>query len=104
MGDLRSNIRDEILEKRMKEENKKNNLPPIMNGESTNVVVDKNTQVGGKHYKGFTIEPSEYNMKNELNWGQGNVVKYVSRYPFKNGLEDLLKARDYIDLLIKEYK
>jgi len=108
MGDLRSNIRDEILEKRMKEENKKNNLPPIMNGESTNVVVEKNafdTQVGGSHYSKLTIQPSEYSMKNNLNWCQGNVVKYITRYKDKNGLEDLKKAKHYIDLLIQtEYK
>lgn len=32
---------------------------------------------------------------------KGNIYKYVKRYPKKNGLEDLEKARDYIDLLIK---
>lgn len=32
---------------------------------------------------------------------KGNIYKYVKRYPKKNGIEDLEKARDYIDLLIK---
>lgn len=30
----------------------------------------------------------------------GNVMKYVSRYPHKNGLEDLKKARWYLNKLI----
>ena len=29
-----------------------------------------------------------------------NIIKYVWRYPFKNGLEDLYKARWYLDELI----
>ena len=35
-----------------------------------------------------------------LDYHQGNVVKYVSRYRYKNGVEDLKKARWYIDRLI----
>lgn len=35
---------------------------------------------------------------------QGNVMKYVWRYPYKGGLEDLLKCRWYLDKLIEEYK
>lgn len=32
----------------------------------------------------------------------GNVIKYLSRWKEKNGLEDLLKARWYLNHLIKE--
>lgn len=32
----------------------------------------------------------------------GNVIKYLVRYPRKNGLEDLKKARWYLDRMIKE--
>lgn len=32
----------------------------------------------------------------------GNVMKYVYRYEHKNGLEDLKKARWYLDRAIKE--
>jgi len=35
-----------------------------------------------------------------LDYHQGNVLKYVSRYRYKNGVEDLRKARWYIDRLI----
>lgn len=57
-------------------------------------------QVGGGHYKDFPIQPIEYCMKNGLDHCQSNVIKYVSRFRTKGGLEDLLKARHYIDLLI----
>lgn len=30
----------------------------------------------------------------------GDVIKYISRFPFKNGLEDLQKAKWYLDRLI----
>ena len=34
---------------------------------------------------------------------EGNVVKYVTRYRMKNGLEDLLKAQWYLERLIRDY-
>ena len=38
-----------------------------------------------------------------MNYLEGNVVKYISRYKMKNGLEDLHKAKWYLERLIKEY-
>jgi hypothetical protein len=35
-----------------------------------------------------------------LGYHQGNVLKYVARYKYKNGMEDLLKARWYVERLI----
>ena len=61
------------------------------------------TQVGGTHYKS-PIDPDKYIAANNLTFREGNIVKYVTRHRKKNGLEDLLKARDYLDRLIKEYK
>jgi hypothetical protein len=58
-------------------------------------------QVGGGHYKHYKIQPLAYAMANNLNFAQGNVVKYVTRYKEKNGVEDLKKARHYIDMLIE---
>ena len=34
----------------------------------------------------------------------GSVIKYVTRYKHKNGVEDLKKAKWYIDYLIKSYE
>ena len=58
-------------------------------------------QVGGSHYKFFTIQSCEFISKNNLTFFQGNVIKYVTRYENKNGLEDLKKAKWYLDRLIK---
>ena len=35
---------------------------------------------------------------------QGNIIKYIWRYRYKNGLEDLKKARWYVEKLIEVYK
>lgn len=58
-------------------------------------------QYGGNHYKSLAIEPVEYAFKNNLDFFQGNVVKYITRFRDKNGLEDLKKAKHFIDLLIQ---
>lgn len=58
-------------------------------------------QVAGSHYNTLKIQPIEYTFHNNLNFIQGNVVKYITRYKDKNGKEDLEKAKHYIDLLIQ---
>lgn len=58
-------------------------------------------QVGGSHYRSMEIQPSEFIYRNELNWLQGNAIKYICRHAAKDGLDDLLKAKHYLDLLIE---
>ena len=58
-------------------------------------------QVGGDHYSKLAIQPVTYINANGLSYLQGNVIKYVTRYKDKNGVEDLEKAKHYIDLLIE---
>lgn len=60
----------------------------------------KPEQVGGTHYQDMEICPAEYATKNKLGFLEGNVVKYVSRHRKKNGVEDLRKAIQCIELLI----
>ena len=62
----------------------------------------KDKQVGGDHYKNLKIQPVEYIMANNLNYCEGNVIKYVTRYKQKGGIIDLEKAKHYIDLLIEQ--
>lgn len=57
-------------------------------------------QEGGSHYKNFNIQPIEFIYANNVPFIEGNVIKYVMRHRHKNGLQDLLKAKHYIDLLI----
>ncbi len=49
------------------------------------------------------IETIDYIISHSMNYLEGNLVKYVTRYKHKNGLEDLLKAQWYLDRLIKNY-
>lgn len=58
------------------------------------------TQVGGSHYRNMVIQPSEFIIKNNIHFAEGNIIKYVVRHRSKNGVEDLLKARHYIDMLL----
>jgi Protein of unknwon function (DUF3310) len=60
-----------------------------------------NTQVAGNHYKKHPIQPWDYIAANKLGYFEGNIVKYVSRWRDKGGVEDLRKARHYLDKLIE---
>jgi len=62
-------------------------------------------QIGGNHYKKLKIQPTEFIHANEIPFIEGNIIKYVIRHRDKNGIEDLKKAKHYIDLLIQfEYE
>lgn len=59
------------------------------------------TQVGGDHYKSMPIQPMEFSMLNELDACQHTVIKYVTRFRDKGGVQDLEKAKHVIDMLIE---
>tara|TARA_R110000772_G_C13234621_1_gene433099 strand:- start:249 stop:473 length:225 start_codon:yes stop_codon:yes gene_type:complete len=52
------------------------------------------------HYNQGSIEPIDYIVANRLTYCEGNVVKYISRWRHKGGVEDLKKAKQYIDFII----
>ncbi|WP_448955714.1 DUF3310 domain-containing protein [Labrys neptuniae] len=58
-------------------------------------------QVGGDHYSRMKIQPIEFVMANDIGFVEGNVIKYVSRWKNKNGVQDLKKARHALDVLIE---
>ena len=58
-------------------------------------------QVGGQHYKKLKIQPLEYALENQLGICEHAIIKYVSRWRDKGGVEDLRKAKHYIDILIE---
>jgi hypothetical protein len=60
-----------------------------------------NHQVGGSHYTSKAVQPWDYIASNNLGYFEGNIVKYVSRWRDKGGIEDLRKARHYLDKLIE---
>ena len=61
-------------------------------------------QVSGTHYKYKDIQPWDYIAANNLGYFEGNIVKYVSRWKDKGGVDDLEKARHYLDKLIEMNK
>lgn len=60
-----------------------------------------NKQIAGTHYQ-VKIQPWDFIHHNGIGYLAGNIIKYVSRYKTKNGLEDLYKAKHYIEKLIEE--
>jgi hypothetical protein len=57
-------------------------------------------QINGDHYRG-AIQTWDYIVANDLGFLEGNIVKYVTRFRKKNGVQDLLKAQHYLDKLIE---
>ena len=57
-------------------------------------------QIGGDHYKKYAIQPTEYAEKNGLSFAEGCIVKYITRWRDKNGVEDLKKIIHYAEMLI----
>jgi len=57
------------------------------------------TQVGGGHYKDMAIQPLEYILANKLNFIEGNIIKYITRYHLKGGIEDVEKVIHYATIL-----
>jgi len=54
------------------------------------------------HYTQNKIEPIDYIISNNLNFCEGNVIKYITRWRKKGGVEDLKKAKQYINFIIEK--
>lgn len=64
----------------------------------------KDKQIGGSHYKDMKIQPVEFIVQNNIGYIEGNIIKYVCRYKNKNGIQDLEKAKHYLEMLIEYEK
>ena len=58
------------------------------------------------HYFRFKIEPITFIMQNEIPYAEGNAIKYLCRWRWKHKtkeaqIEDLKKAKQYIDLILE---
>ena len=60
-----------------------------------------NKQVGGSHYKDMKIQPAQFINKNRLQFAEGNAIKYICRHQHKGEVQDLEKAKHYIDMIIE---
>ena len=58
-------------------------------------------QIGGRHYMDMVIQPSEFINKNKLQFAEGNAIKYICRHAHKGEVQDLEKAKHYIDMIIE---
>ena len=63
--------------------------------------LEKEEVTNPKHYNERKMEPLDYIIANELDFLEGNIVKYITRYTYKGGVNDLLKARTYLEKLIE---
>lgn len=61
-------------------------------------------QIGGSHYKDMPFQPIKLISMLDLDFFQGNVVKYVSRYKLKDGVRDLEKAKHYCRIAMEMEK
>lgn len=55
-------------------------------------------QEGGAHYKNFAVQPIEYALAAGIDFAMGSILKYVCRWRYKNGAEDLRKAIHFVEL------
>jgi hypothetical protein len=58
-------------------------------------------QIGGNHYKQFKIQPAEFCYVNNIPYLEATAIKYLCRWKDKGGIQDLEKAKHFIDLLIE---
>lgn len=65
------------------------------------VCTEEKNNIKPNHYGNSGIDVISFCQANNLDFMQGNVIKYVFRYKNKNGLEDLEKAKEYIDRMIE---
>lgn len=61
-------------------------------------------QVAGGHYQKQKIQHWDYVVANDLDYFQGQITKYVSRWKDKNGIQDLEKAAHFLEKYIEVEK
>ena len=60
----------------------------------------RDQQVAGTHYQ-KAIQPWDIISEWKLDFWEGNVVKYILRWKDKDGVQDLKKAKHYLEYLIE---
>ena len=58
-------------------------------------------QVAGNHYRKQGIQHWDYVLANNIPYMEAQVIKYVSRWRDKNGMQDLQKAEHFLQKLIE---
>lgn len=82
------------MARKMKEESKLKKFPQFSGA--------REKQVGGNHYKNSGIQPVDYIYENELDFFEGNIIKYTTRHRKKGeGSEDIRKVIHYAELILE---
>ena len=68
---------------------------------TTSPVPTEHSATSPDYYAKYEVKPIDFIVDNDLPFAEGNIVKYVVRWKQKNGVEDLKKARVYLDKLIE---
>jgi hypothetical protein len=62
------------------------------------------SQVGGDHYSKYKIQVVDIVDDHNLDFYEGNILKYLLRYKDKNGVQDLYKLEHYLQMIIKKFE
>lgn len=76
-------------------------MDKMAGGRYINLRVSEDDPTNPRHYNRFAIQPLDFISQNRLDYLQGNIIKYVCRYDAKGGVEDLKKAKVYLEKLIE---
>ena len=72
-----------------------------MNKKTLNSNSSYDKQIGGSHYQGMSIQPSQFVIENKMLFPEGSAIKYICRHSKKDGKQDLLKAIHFIEMIIE---
>jgi hypothetical protein len=75
--------------------------PPDLNQIMNQSSDSNDKQIGGRHYHKCAIQPWDFVIANDLDYFQGSIIKYVTRWKDKGWIEDLHKAKHFLDKYIE---
>lgn len=73
-----------------------------MDMSQTKMNIEKDNNVVHPEHYNKGIEMWDYAYTHKLDFFEGNIIKYVTRWKYKNGIQDLYKAKEYLDKLIEK--
>ena len=59
------------------------------------------SQVDGDHYTSMKIQPAEFINENNLQFAEGNAIKYICRHQKKGKRKDIEKAIHYLEMILE---
>jgi len=59
------------------------------------------SQVDGDHYTTMKIQPAEFINENNLQFAEGNAIKYICRHQKKGKRKDIEKAIHYLEMILE---